>query len=344
MHRIDGPGATVDNKFTEGDPVSAVPATEVTGDWLNAVQEEIAAVIVSAGLTLNKANNAQLLAAITQKITAAIPASPPDASTTVKGLIELATDPEVQAGADTLRAITPASLKAAYGLGDSTLVTDLNNAGQGYFYAGPGAANSPGSGIVLGETRGASGTAAKSQICIDVSTKIIYKRTFSASWSPWTSLIDADTAAATYQRKFSIHARDEKPSGTGGGNSVAGDQTRILNTVVTNTIVGASLASNQITLPAGTYRVQARSPYFGGDRHRAFVYNVTSGAVAALGSCENAGAAFTTQSLVAGTVTIATTSVFELRHYMQTVTTNGLGDISADGRAEVYAELIFEQV
>lgn len=110
MHRIDGPGATVDNKFTEGDPVSAVPATEVTGDWLNAVQEEIAAVIVSAGLTLNKANNAQLLAAIVQKINAAIPASPPSASTTVKGIVELATSAETISGTDTERAITPAGL------------------------------------------------------------------------------------------------------------------------------------------------------------------------------------------------------------------------------------------
>lgn len=115
MHRIDGPGATVGNKFTEGDPVSAVPATQVTDDWLNAVQEEITAVILSAGITLNKANNAQLLAAITQKITSAIPASPPDASTTVKGLIELATNAETQAGTDSSRAITPAGLSSRVG-------------------------------------------------------------------------------------------------------------------------------------------------------------------------------------------------------------------------------------
>lgn len=196
MHRIDGPGATVNNKFTEGDPVSAVPATEVTDDWLNAVQEEIAGVILSAGMTLSKANNAQLLAAITQKITNAIPASPPDASTTVKGLVELATDPEVQTGTDTLRAVTPAGLKAAYGIGDSTLVADLNNATTGYFYAAPGATNSPGSGIVFGETRTSSGTTAKSQSCIDISTRIIYKRTYTGgSWSAWASIIDSTTLA-----------------------------------------------------------------------------------------------------------------------------------------------------
>lgn len=64
MHRIDGPGATPDNRFTEGDPVTAVPATEVTADWLNAVQEEIVNVIQAAGIALDKQQNDQLLAAI----------------------------------------------------------------------------------------------------------------------------------------------------------------------------------------------------------------------------------------------------------------------------------------
>lgn len=64
MHRIDGPGATTENKFTEGDPTVGVPATNVTGDWLNAIQEEISAAIEDAGLTLDKLNNAQLKQAI----------------------------------------------------------------------------------------------------------------------------------------------------------------------------------------------------------------------------------------------------------------------------------------
>lgn len=54
MHRIDGPGATSPgNQFTEGDPVSAVPATVVTADWLNAVQEEISGVIEGASIALS---------------------------------------------------------------------------------------------------------------------------------------------------------------------------------------------------------------------------------------------------------------------------------------------------
>jgi len=64
MHRIDGAGATIDNLFTEGDPTTGVPATTVTGAWLNAIQEEIAHVVETAGLTLAKLDNTQLHAAI----------------------------------------------------------------------------------------------------------------------------------------------------------------------------------------------------------------------------------------------------------------------------------------
>lgn len=41
--------------------------------------------------------------------------SPVDASTTVKGIVELATDAEAQAGTDTTRAVTPAALAAVVG-------------------------------------------------------------------------------------------------------------------------------------------------------------------------------------------------------------------------------------
>lgn len=70
MHRIDGPGATTQHLFTEGDPTQGVPATTVTGAWLNAVQEEIANVVEGAGLTLDKPDNTQLLAAIGEIIAA----------------------------------------------------------------------------------------------------------------------------------------------------------------------------------------------------------------------------------------------------------------------------------
>ncbi|GAA4651670.1 hypothetical protein GCM10023116_39540 [Kistimonas scapharcae] len=62
MHRIDGPGATIDKRFTEGDPVAGVQATMVTESWLNAIQEELVSVIGEENLDKNKSD--QLLTAI----------------------------------------------------------------------------------------------------------------------------------------------------------------------------------------------------------------------------------------------------------------------------------------
>ena len=73
MHRIDTSTATPDNKFTEGDPAVPVAATTVSAEWLNAVQEELVAVITGAGLELKKSDNGQLWQAISQLITNAKP-------------------------------------------------------------------------------------------------------------------------------------------------------------------------------------------------------------------------------------------------------------------------------
>lgn len=65
MFRIDSPGATVTNLFTEGNPALGIPATEVSADWLNdTVQEELCNVVENAGLTLSKVDNTQLWQAL----------------------------------------------------------------------------------------------------------------------------------------------------------------------------------------------------------------------------------------------------------------------------------------
>ena len=77
MHRIDHETATSDHKFTEGNPTIPVPATVVTDDWLNAVQEELVAVITGAGLELEKSDNTQLWQAITTAVDNARPGLAP---------------------------------------------------------------------------------------------------------------------------------------------------------------------------------------------------------------------------------------------------------------------------
>jgi len=64
MHRIDGPGATATNTYTAGDVAQGIPATEVTAEAMNALQEEIAGAIEGMGGALNKADNGQLLSMI----------------------------------------------------------------------------------------------------------------------------------------------------------------------------------------------------------------------------------------------------------------------------------------
>ena len=61
-----------------------------------------------------------------------------------------------------------------------------------------------------------------------------------------------------------LHVRDEKASGTDGGTSANGIVDRDLNTVKVNEITGASLSSNQITLPSGTYYVEGMTATFAG--------------------------------------------------------------------------------
>ncbi|HTI79841.1 MAG TPA: hypothetical protein VL614_05265 [Acetobacteraceae bacterium] len=74
MYRIDNstaattlptPGAVGPNPngfFTVGDPASGIPATIVDGDWMNAVQEELANAITGDGTALSKTDRTQLAA------------------------------------------------------------------------------------------------------------------------------------------------------------------------------------------------------------------------------------------------------------------------------------------
>lgn len=56
MFRIDSSGATIDNRFTEGDPSLSIPATVVSAKWLNHTQEEIIKTIEEMGLVLSDAD------------------------------------------------------------------------------------------------------------------------------------------------------------------------------------------------------------------------------------------------------------------------------------------------
>lgn len=64
MHRVDAPGATAGNLFTEGNPTLGIPATTVGEDIMNDIQEELCNAIENAGISLVKGDQSQLQAAI----------------------------------------------------------------------------------------------------------------------------------------------------------------------------------------------------------------------------------------------------------------------------------------
>ncbi|QSR16079.1 hypothetical protein [Novosphingobium sp. KA1] len=61
--------------FGRGDPATGQIPTILTADWANMVQEELVAVVAAAGIALDKANRAQLLAALQQMFQAKDPAT-----------------------------------------------------------------------------------------------------------------------------------------------------------------------------------------------------------------------------------------------------------------------------
>lgn len=153
--------------------------------------------------------------------------------------------------------------------------------------------------------------------------------------------ISQQAADARYIGIGYMLVRDERSSGTTGGASAVGNQTRVLNTVVANTISGASLTSNRIILPAGTYRIRARAPAIGVNNTQTFLYNVTDAAVITRGSSENGTAnnvsdPMTVNSFVDARVTLAAAKEIELRQYCNEVHANGLGAPVSQG-AEVYS-------
>ena len=70
MHRIDTPNKAIDlfgagrHGWRDGALASGIRATEFNAAFQNMVQEELAAVVEAAGLTLDPANHTQLLAAL----------------------------------------------------------------------------------------------------------------------------------------------------------------------------------------------------------------------------------------------------------------------------------------
>lgn len=146
--------------------------------------------------------------------------------------------------------------------------------------------------------------------------------------------------------------REQQVSGTDGGTLTSGSwQTRVLNTEVFDPGGIGTLASNQVTLGAGTYYVEAVAPFALNGSISAQtvlrVRNVTDGVTLALGPSSRGGALSAQLdgggiAYVSGRFTLSGTKAVELQHRTtQTQTTVGLGKAASLDEVEVFAAVTF---
>jgi hypothetical protein len=138
-----------------------------------------------------------------------------------------------------------------------------------------------------------------------------------------------------------MQVNETQAQNTAGGTAVATTwQTRTLNTILVSTITSATLGSNQITLPAGTYYISATAPAYGINGHRLRVWNVTDGLQLLVGTNQYAPGDQTDAS-VKGRFTLGGTKAIRIDHYTQSArATNGLGvQVNATGYSEIYASV-----
>lgn len=171
----------------------------------------------------------------------------------------------------------------------------------------------------------------------------------------WTAFVSGDVLTAAQLNGVVDNFADiaifneTQASGTNGGASVAATWTkRVLNTTNINNIAGASIASSVITLPAGTYLVNASSPFYSVNTAKIRLQNTTDATTTITGTSEFFKSTYegAGKSFLVGQFTITGNKNFEIQYYVQTVkSVDGLGStVSAPSISEVYSIIQIQKV
>lgn len=143
-----------------------------------------------------------------------------------------------------------------------------------------------------------------------------------------------------------ILVSDQKASTTVGGTATASAwTTRALQTVDTDTTGTVTISANAATIPAGTYRVRARAPFFQTGTARLRLFDQTNSAVLLIGSSTSstsAAADTSADSIVTGRFTAATAIAIRLEYFVASAAggTSGLGVPSGTASTvERYSEI-----
>lgn len=138
-----------------------------------------------------------------------------------------------------------------------------------------------------------------------------------------------------------MQVQDQKTSGTDSGTPVPSTWTnRDLNTIVINQISGATLTSNTVSLPSGTYYIEASAPFRITAGNRLRIFNNTDSNQLLLGTTAYTNTnTESPRSCVTGQFTIAATKSISLQYHVSSGGTSGLGLASGRLVSEIYADL-----
>jgi hypothetical protein len=142
---------------------------------------------------------------------------------------------------------------------------------------------------------------------------------------------------------------ETQASGTNGGTFTSGSYVkRTLNTTVVNNILGCSIASSVITLPAGTYQVFASAPAYKVGIHKIKLRNTTASTDIAIGGSsftDASDASVATSSLIQTSFVLSASTNIELQHRAGTTKAdNGFGQPSSFSDSEIYSQITITKV
>jgi hypothetical protein len=155
------------------------------------------------------------------------------------------------------------------------------------------------------------------------------------------ALLDSRYALLASALKYA-KLSDTKAANTAGGTFTSGAwQTRTINAEDSDSDSIVSISSNQFTLQAGTYRIQAHAPAGRVNTHQTRLQNITDATTTLTGTSEYSVAvtdSVQSRSFVSGQFTIASAKAFELQHRCSnTRATDGFGVANNFGLSEIYA-------
>ena len=225
--------------------------------------------------------------------------------------------------------------------------------------AGAGAWHTAGSNnVIIGRSAGYNGNASSTnEGCVFIgyraaqfetgNNKLYIENSDAATPLIWGDFITDDViingnleVTGTLKDKGYVKISDVKTSGTNGGTFNSGSwQTRDINTEDTDTENIASVSSNQITLPAGTYYCRISCSAYDVGRHKSRLQNITASTTEIIGTSDFTLYSSHTQtsSIITGMFTITLESIFEIQHRCESSkATDGFGVACNFGIDEVY--------